>query len=105
MVRKTLFILIALLVPASLVHGEAYTIQVKSGPESKLPGALAVGEPAMTTDTHRVFFGTGNGKVELLSTPIVQRAGEPADAPKLQILDSTGKVRMTIDATGALTIK
>lgn len=45
---------------------ETTRIQVKRGPDATMPAQFAMGEPAFTTDTHRVFFGFSTGREELL---------------------------------------
>lgn len=41
-------------------------IQFKRGAESRLPVSGAIGEPIFTTDTHRLFIGTGTDKIEFV---------------------------------------
>jgi hypothetical protein len=66
MIRKTIITVLILLAATVAIAATVTRIQVKRGPEAQLPATLASGEPAMTTDTHRVFFGFSTGKVELL---------------------------------------
>lgn len=44
---------------------ETTRIQVKRGNDATMPTKFAMGEPAFTTDTHRVFFGTSTSRIEL----------------------------------------
>lgn len=48
-----------------LFYPSSTLIQVRRGLDANLPGSFLLGEPAFTTDSFRVFFGTGSGKVEI----------------------------------------
>jgi len=60
--KKACFIVLAVLLSSVALAAE---IKVKRGTDAALPATLPMGTPGMTTDTHRVFFGTDTGKVEL----------------------------------------
>jgi hypothetical protein len=59
---------ICLIVTAANAATSIGTINFKRGLDANLPATANMGEPLITTDTHRVLVGTGTGKIELLTT-------------------------------------
>ena len=49
-------------------------IQFKRGVSSNLP-TLSPGEPALTTDTNKVYVGTGSNNIQLATSDDVANAG------------------------------
>lgn len=57
-------IIIAVLIPMIALSA---SVQFKRGPESRLPASGLSGEPIWTTDSHKLFVGTGSSKVDLFA--------------------------------------
>jgi hypothetical protein len=68
------------------------TIQVKRGLAANLPAVLQVGELAYTTDTQKLYVGTGTGRVEINRDEFtLPDVGTPGEYIKVTV-DSKGRV-------------